>query len=226
VTTIRIDVRSVSALADRLAKVDGRRLGVVALDVVNEVTTDFKEKAIRGAVKGINLTDAYVRSKTDLALATNPGRPRAEIVTKGDLTVLGNFAPLSRTVAPGAQRRAGPIAGFRSAGTQLAIKKGSYLSENQWFIMALRRGTEAGGNGFGVFVRSSKLKGKGKNDRGKGLGDQGRRRDGEYGKQHIYGPSPYSLFRKQIEVQGPQLQRDLESSAVRGLRAEIERVIL
>lgn len=221
-TSFKINVREVEALAGRLGKVDGKRLGLVALDVVNEVTVDIRERAIAGGTKGINLTPAYMRSKTDTALATNPGRPRSVITTSGDLTVLGNFAPLSRVVDPGGQRRDGPIAGFRSAGTRVQIKRGEYLTENQWFVMALRRGTEAGGNGFGVFVRSSALKGK----NGPGPVAGGRHRDGKNGKRHIYGPSPYSLFTKQINVQGKQWAADLESSAVRSLTAEIERVIL
>lgn len=224
-TTIKIDSRGIKDLGDRLSRIEPSRFGSVAVDIVNQVTTGFEKSAIDGGLKNINLTRAYFKSKTDLTLATNPGRPRAEIKVAGDLTVLGNFAPLSRVVAPGALRRAGPIAGFRSAGTRVAVQRSKYLTENQWFIMALRSGAVAGGNGFGVFVRESRLRGKGKNDRGKGLGDVGRRRDGEYGKSQIYGPSPYSLFSTQIDVQGPQLRRDLETATVRGLFGEIERAL-
>lgn len=197
-TTFRVDVRSLDLAADRLDRLTGERLGGAALASVNEVTRRAERSIVEGEVANINLAPAYVRSKTDVMLATNPASPRAEILTRGDLTPLGRFEPLAIVRAPGAQRRAGAIAGRRNAGAIVSIKRTSAIKENQWFQLPLRRGDLPGGNGIGVFVRSSRLK-----------PSPSAAREGKNGKQQIYGPSPYQLARKQIELQGPSLERDL-----------------
>jgi hypothetical protein len=217
-TSFRVNVREVDALADRLSKVDGRRLGIAAVDAVNEVTTGFQDKSIKGGLENINLSEAYFRGKMKLSLATS--RARAEILTFGDLTVMGRFGGTTWYRSPGAPRRAGPVKGRRSAGVFTNVSNTDRQDEKQWFLMRLKNQ-----NGLmGAFVRTTRLKGKGKN--GPGPVSEGRHRDGKYGKEHVYGPSPYSLFKKQIDVQGPQLRRDLESTAVRNLINEIEKVIL
>lgn len=218
-TSITIDVRKVEDLAKRLGSIGQERIGRGALAAVNEVTIEFKEKAIRGEIANINLTDAYVRGKTDMKLASTAVRPRAEIVTAGDLTVLGRFPGTVWYRQPGAQRRAGPVKGRRSAGVYANITDTDRINEPQWFLMRLKNQTSL----MGAFVRSDKIAPK--NDRGPGLGDAGRRRDGKSGKRHIYGPSPYQLFRKQIDVQGPQLMDDLEATAVRKILGEVEEVL-
>lgn len=214
-STIRVDVRQVEALADRLASVDARALGQASLSVVNEAAQRFEKQALDGGVANINLSRTYVKSKTDLALATNPVRPRAEIVTRGDLTVLGNFEPLAVVRAPGAQRRAGAIKGRRNAGTLVSLRRNETLKQDQWFILPLRRGEVPGGNGLGVFIRDDAI-----------APSPTAAREGKAGKRQIYGPSPYQLFRKQIDVQGPEWAEDLERSATARLVSEIERAVL
>jgi hypothetical protein len=210
-TTVRFKFDAAKGMADRLDQTVARgRLVGLATKIVNSVTTEFNDSSIKEQTRDINLTQAYVRSKTDVTLAQPVGRARAEILTRGDLTVLGNFAPLSRIVAPGAQRRAGPIAGFRSAGVRVAIKRSKYLSQGQWFIMPLRRGTADGGNGFGVFVRDDALP-----PSGRAL------REGRHGKRHIYGPSPYSLFRRQIDTRAPEIQERLATRALQSMGDDI-----
>lgn len=220
-----INVSEVEALAGRLSQLEGRRLGGVALEAVNAVATRFEKSAIRGELANINLTEAYVRQKTDLALGTNPANPQATITTQGGLTPLGNFGGTVWFRQPGAPRRAGKVKGRRSAGVAANIRNSDRLLEGQWFVLPLRRGQVDRGNGYGVFVRKSELLGKGKNDYGPGLGDAGRRRDGKYGKGQVYGPAPYMLFRRQIAVQGPALERDLEQTVTDSLVAEIQKVV-
>lgn len=209
---VRARVSQVQGLADRLESIDGRSFAISAVRAVNEVTVEFNDSSVSEQTRDINLTQAYVRQKTDVRLADSPLRARAEITTKGDLTVLGNFGPLSRIVAPGARRKAGPIKGFRSAGTRVAIKRSNYLTEGQWFIMPLRRGTLSGGNGFGVFVRDPKLR-----PSPRAL------REGRYGKRHIYGPSPYSLFRRQIDTRHPEILQRLSDRALQLMGDIVER---
>ena len=205
-TAIRVDFRQAEQFADKLDRVDARRIGLVARDVVNEVVTRVERQAVAGEIADINLSAAYVRSKTDLRLASSTTTPRAEIITRGDLTVLGNFAPLSRVVAPGAQRRAGPIKGWRSAGVRVSIRKSVYLTEGQWFILPLQNTGK-----FGVFVRSTKL-----------APSKRAKREGRYGKRHIYGPSPYQLFDAQIRAQGDAWETDLGNTALLRLAASVE----
>ena len=205
-SSIRIDVREVAALADRLSSVDSRKLGEAALSAVNESAVDFEKRAIDGGILNINLQRTYVKSKTDLLLGTNPSVPRAAITTKGDATVLGNFGPLA-TIRAGAGnsvlRRAGPRVGRRNAGVIVNIKRDRAEKQNQWFILPLKRGDIPGGNGLGVFVRDDAL-----------APSAGAKREGKAGKRHIYGPAPYQLFRTQIDKQGPQWVEDLETRAV------------
>lgn len=213
-SSIRIDVREVAALADKLSAVDGRKLGEAALSVVNESAVDFEKRAIDGGVLNINLRRTYVKGKTDLFLGTNPNVPRAFIETKGDSTVLGNFAPLGIVRAPGAQRRAGAIGGRRNAGTLVSIRRDKTEKQNQWFILPLKGGDIPGGNGLGVFVRDDAL-----------VPSPRAAREGKAGKRHIYGPAPYQLFRAQIGRQGPQWVEDLETRAVTKLLGVINQGI-
>lgn len=210
--TYAFRAEGLAGLGERLEEVArGSRLIASAVDIVNQVTRRADLSLRRGAVEDINLTPAYVKSKTDVTYATVAGGPKSLILTKGDLTIMGNFAPLSRIVAPGAARRAGPIAGFRSAGTRVAIRRGSVETQNQWFIMRLRRGTQAG-NKFGVFVRDDAIAPKNK-------------RDGRAGKKHIYGPSPYQLMREQGRRQFDSITDDLERTAVRGLSDVVDQAL-
>jgi hypothetical protein len=187
---VNVDVSQLQALAPRLDRVSGEMLGRTALEVVNEVTVRAYDAAIAGETEGINLTPEYVKSKTDLTLATNPAAPLAEIVTRGDLTILGHFDPVT-VRDPGAPRRAGPIVGQRSAGVRVSILRGQEEFQPQWFVMRLRAGDNPGEN-FGVFVRTSASGGK---------------------PQHIYGPSPYSLFAHQVGTHEEDILADLQATA-------------
>lgn len=211
-------------LADKIERAAARgRLAVAAVDAVNTVTKRAEKSLIEGELADINLSPAYVKSKTDMTLAAVGGKSaRAEIVTRGDLTILGNFKPVSRIVAPGAKRRAGPIKGFRSAGVGINIRKSLRIMEPQWFLMRLKAGNVAGDK-YGVFMKDDSIAPK--NDRGKGLGDAGRRRDGKAGKRHIYGPSPYALFRAQIAQQFDAIQDDLSRTALSLMGDEFEETL-
>lgn len=196
-SSIRVDVRQVTGLADRFAELTPDRIGRGALQAVNEVTAAFSEKAEDGALANINLTSAYYREKQTVTLGKSPLEPRAQIKVDGDLTVLGRFPGTTSFTQPGAPRRAGPVRGRRSAGVRAQITRSASLREPQWFTMKLRNQQGL----LGVFVRDDSIAAR-------------NARDGVAGKRHIYGPSPYALFREQVRVQGPQLERDLEDRAV------------
>ena len=203
---IKFKFDALEGLATKLDKAAARgRFALAAVDAVNLVTKRADESLRRGETAGINLTPAYVKSKTDVVLASTGTKARATITTKGDLTVMSNFgvSMASMERGTGAVLRAGPRAGRRNAGTKYTIKKGSPGFEAQWFVMPLRKGKEAGLNGFGVFVRDDRIK-PGANEL----------RPGKAGKRHIYGPSPYSLFKHQIGIQGGDISDDLRRTAL------------
>lgn len=212
---IRFKFEPLADVATKLERVVERgRFAIAAIDAVNAVTTRADVSLRRGETADINLTAAYVKSKTDVRLATAGGKAQAYIVTKGDLTVMGNFGTLAMIAGRGAERRAGPRVGLRNAGTHVAIKRSSPVFEPQWFVLPLRRGNTNGGNGFGVFVRDSRIA-----PRGKGS------RDGVAGKRHVYGPAPYSLFKYQIGVQSDDIHDDLERTAMLLMGREIENAL-
>lgn len=199
---VRFKLAEAEDAAQRLARVDGERLGGIAQRAVNAVATRFEDKSRERITQRVNLQPAYVKSKTDLRLADSAVRPRAEITVAGPrrpgahgLTILGRYGP-TQVQGNGAMRRAGPRAGRRNAGVHVEIGRGRPIFEPQWFLLPLRRGAVAGGNGLGVFVRTS--------DRDK--------------PKHIYGPSPYSLFRQQVQYHEAELAADLERTALDGLK--------
>lgn len=195
-----VDAGDLLGMAGRLEAVDGRRLGLAAVEVVNAVVTRFDVAQQAGQIRDIALTPAYVKSKTDLTLASDPANPQATIVTRGDLTVMDRY-PLQVLQDPNRLDRAGHRLGKRQAGVRVGIKPSAPVAEPQWFTMRLRAGT-ASGSRVGVFVRTS---------------------DGR--KKHLYGPSPYSLFRFQVGQLGADLQQDLETSGVAALSDVIDEAL-
>lgn len=211
-SSIRFTFEPLDGLADRLERAAGRaRYALAAVEAVNQVTARASGTLQRGEIADINLTAAYVKSKTDVQLALPGATARATITTKGDLTVLGNFGVNMASMVPGygALRRAGPRWGLRNAGTHAAIKRSNPVFEPQWFVLPLRAGSASGGNGFGVFIRDSRIAAKNK-------------RDGKAGKRHVYGPAPYQLFKHQIGVQSGAITDDLAKTALRLVGDELE----
>lgn len=193
---LKVDALPLRDLADRISGITTRaevRLGAVA--AVNAVIKRADESIRAGENARLNLTDAYVKSKTDLALAFD--KPSATIITRGDLTIMGHYAPVQRRVA-GTPLRQGATRGRRPSGVSYEIIKGNVEVEGQWFLMRLRRGSQSGDK-IGVFVRT-----------GKGT------------VKHIYGPSPYSLARFQINAQDDAINNDLQQTVLDEVSKRIE----
>lgn len=201
--TARIDTRPLEQLATKLDEAArGVALRLSAVEACNAVTTRFKASAQRGMNAGLNLSDEYVASRMFVTPAVPSGRDavRSEITTRGDLTIVGRF-PHEQLRRAGTAVRSGLTRGRRPSGARVDIKKGQPVVEPQWFIMRLRRGLQPGDN-EGLFVRTS---------------------DGRL--KHLYGPSPYSLFRYQIGAQQQSLLDDLERTAGASAAATIERIV-
>lgn len=203
--TVKIDYAEAKALADRLDSITARtRLNIAAVEAVNEVTRRAEPELRAGEVRDINLSETYVSSKTDLTLATS--KPTATILTRGDLTILGHY-PREQLTQPTRTNRVkgdpsrGIPKGRKQAGMRVAIKRSSTTEQPKWFTMRLRHGTESGDK-VGVFVRANGGKPK-----------------------HIYGPSPYSLFRFQAQAQGEEIANDLRRTALLRMVDEVERAL-
>lgn len=203
VINVKVSVSTLTAQADRLeAAIDRAAVAVAAIDAVNVVTRRADEAIRAGEIADISLSDAYVRSKTDLALATRT--PRAEVTVRGDLTILGRYplAPMTQSApkAKGDPSRGIP-AGSKAAGVRVQVKRSAATRQPKWFTMKLRRGDRAGAD-VGVFVRT-----------------------GPNSVRHIYGPSPYSLFRHQIGVQLEDIADDLRLTADASIADQLTRAL-
>lgn len=182
--SINIDVTALAGFADRLGTLSVEQIadgGVQALNDVVDATYDVARERMNA---GINLSDDYLRRKMRVDHATR-GKPEASITAFGSSegrkqnnTVLGRFDPKVVTVAASeskswAGRIPGVAKGSKQAGVTIEVVRGSRSSRfvPRGFLLPLKRGKEAGGNGFGVFAR---------------------RKNGDI--KHRYGPSVYQLF--------------------------------
>lgn len=202
-TRLLIDVREIDGLESKLRRLTGEAFGLAASAAVNEVVTRFEKVASRGMNEGINLSDAYIKSKTDLVLARPGANPEATLTTRGDLTILGHYDPVvlyrSAPRAKGDPSRGVP-AGARAAGVSVEVTRGARKTMSSAFTMRLRQGTEDGDK-VGVFVRN---------------GDR---------KKHVYGVAPYSLFRYQLNKRSEELETDLETTAAASMVDAVERAL-
>ena len=195
------------SLADRLGRVSGSVIGLAARDAVNEVITRFERDALGGMTADYGLTPAYVRSKTDVRLADVSLNPKAEMVTRGDLTIMGRF-PLQQLTQPARTRAKGDPSrgigpGLKQAGVRATIKRSAPVARDKWFTMRLRAGREPGEN-VGVFVRAT----------------------GRDKPKHIYALAPYSMFRFQVNARMRDVETDLADTTMRTIVDRVEKAVV
>lgn len=180
---VSIKTEQVLEAAQRLGRIDGPALQAAFAKAINTVTAEY-DATVRGDMnEGIALSSAYVSSKMTLEPAT--AAPQASITTFGPgrpnragLTILGHYSPVATTVAAKGKAKGDPSrgipAGYKAEGVQITVTRGVPKVIDKAFTMRLRQGAVAGDK-TGVFVRQ-----------GKHL-------------KHLYGVSPYSLFRFQVD---------------------------
>ena len=196
---LKIDTRQLDTLRDRLGEMTGEEIGRATVTALNGVVDRAYELSRERMIAGINLSDDYLRRRMTVARAT-PGKPVASITASGArnaTTVLGRYDAKPVIVAnnkgrPGKGNKAlGIPSGQKQAGVTVEVTRGQ-TSDGfvpRGFLLPLNRGTEAGGNGFGVFART---------------------RDGKL--RHRYGPSVYQLFAYQVERIVNDVTDDLENT--------------
>jgi len=177
-SSFTVDVRQLARAAERLASVDDAMLDKSMVGELNKIVDETFDDARGRMSAGINVTDAYMRSKMDVVHATPERGLRAEIIARGGR---GDQSPLGRyftgqATAPAPRAKGDPARGIapgrKRAGVMVEVSRGAPKLIKNAFTMPLRAGAVAGGNGIGVFTRS------------------------KYGVvQHRYGPAVYQLFR-------------------------------
>lgn len=194
---VTITTDQVVAAATSLEHIDGATINRLLTQVVTEVAGRFDTRARRAMTAGIALDDGYVSSRMEVERTANV--PRIEITAAGPgragrkgLTILGHYSPqVTTAAAPRAKGdpKRGVAAGYKAAGVSVMVTRGARKAIPGAFTMTLRRGTVAG-DSVGVFTR----------------------RGGKV--KHLYGVSPYSLFRFQIEKGEGELGAELEREAL------------
>lgn len=209
---LKIDASQVVKLGERLAQASGEEIGRASTTALNEVVDRTYDLARDKMIAGINLTDDYLRRRMTVAHAT-PGKPVASITASGArnaTTVLGRYDAKPVIVAnnkgrPGKGNKAlGIPPGQKQAGVTVEVTRGR-TSDGfvpRGFLLPLNRGTEAGGNGMGVFART---------------------RDGKL--RHRYGPSVYQLFAYQVERIVNDVTDDLEDTLAEQVDLALQKAI-
>lgn len=171
---------------------------------INQVAAKVQTDAVRTVASQLNLTVAYVRDKFALEKAS---RQNLLAVVKAGMRPIGLERFGATQLVAKADRAKGDVsraipAGRKQAGVSVKVSKtGARKKMPGAFLIPMRAGTEAGGNGKGVFIRT-----------GKGRGDI----------KHLYGPSPDQLFRRYREENLPDIQRMLADAYASQLRFELK----
>lgn len=193
---VTFDVQKAERLAEKFGLLSADQIGRVTVPVLNQVTERTYDLARERITTGINLTDDYLRKRMSVAPATG-AKPSASITALGDKSTL---TPLSRYDAKMVllpkryprNRGTGllPLNGQRQAGVNVGVTRGTEKDISYAFMLPLRKGNVAGGNGLGVFTRPK---------------DGGKYR-------HRYGPQVYQLFAYQASRIEDDVLDDMESS--------------
>lgn len=208
------DTTDLIDLADDIARIADADLRGIRQASVNAVALTVNRKSVDAAVKDLNLTRDYVEGRIARDEA-NGGAAKAYVRSMVRGTTMQQFGSGPRTLKqpvnwtndqimsmgrkfgdwPGWTRRTGDQfanrnipANMKSRGIAAQVKRsGPEGVIDRGFVMPLKRGREAGGNGFGVFARS---------------------KDGTI--KHRYGPSVYQTFRRYIQDDEPNISASLQ----------------
>lgn len=210
VDLISTDLKQVT---DSLIRLGSKGLGEAALRAVNRVASRTYNNTVDAMIAGINLNDEYVRSKTQLILATSPLDATATLVANADsarpstLTTFGAVVVGKATKNPQHAKgnpSIGVPRGYRAAGFDASVARGKtdFFSHSQ------------SGNTYFFIIRAPNGRlltvARQKNARGKGsLGT-------------LYGPSVVQLFRFQIKTHLGAITQDLRATLLVELQNQLD----
>lgn len=209
---LKIDATQVQKLGERLAQASGEEIGQASVTALNDVLDRTYDLARDKMIAGINLDDQYLRRRMSVSHAT-PAKPVASITASGArnaVTVLGRYDAKPVIVTnnkgrPGkGNKRLAIPSGQKQGGVTVEVTKGNVSGGfvPRGFLLPLNRGTEAGGNGMGVFART---------------------KDGKL--RHRYGPSVYQLFAYQVEHILNDVTDDLEDTLAKQVELAMQKAI-
>lgn len=184
--SFRVDIDSSELLkfSEALGQLGGS-LSKPTSEAVNLTAEAAFDEARKRMLQKVNLSESYVDSKVKIHQRATESKPEAVIQADGDLTVLGRFDAKPVVVAAKSNPKKlkgnpflGLAPGQKQQGAKVTVTRGqtSDAFVPRGFILPLKAGKVAGGNGPGVFARN---------------------REGK--RVHRYGPSPYQMFAQELE---------------------------
>lgn len=234
VFSIKLDASKLDGLIGDLAKLDSASLSNSMVGAVNEAAGNayqLSRKAITAAVK---LSPGYVDRKVSLKKAST-GRPQAEIVADGAITMLSHYGAMWRSkpntwpdppagwkVGLGRFRYTPRVNDEKEAGASVEVKTGARKTLPGAFTIK-KGGKEVqdrDGNPL-LFIQREGTRGQGSKK------DSTRmpRKAGRAKIQALVGPSVYQLFRTAAQAIEEDVRDDLEARVLRVATEEFEKVL-
>lgn len=181
---VKFDVQQLEELSASLGKIASGVEGDVAVKALNAAAQRTFDEARKRMISKVNLTDEYVRDKMTFregtvdtlqaTISVEGSDTRDTPLTRFDtqMVLAGASSPKSKLKGNAAL---GIPVGLKQAGVKVEVTRGNASSGfvPRGFLLPLKKGKEAGGNGFGVFSR--------------------RKVDGK--PKHRYGPAVYQMFK-------------------------------
>lgn len=211
---VQVDVRDVEGLADDLAKLSGEEINRVTAQAINKTAEWADEETHRRAL-GINLEPAYLKAFRSIEPA-NSNKLKATVTTEANATGLGRYKPqVKATVAKTSRRRlkGNPALGIAVGDKPMAV------------TVEVTRGARKEVQNKNIFVNP-------------GLRDSsgtplvmerlpGKTRSGKDVLVRRLGPSPYQLFKHQLNDEQfiEQAQGYLERELTEMVGEAIEKAI-
>lgn len=212
---ISLTSTDLESVASSLRHLGADALGNAALTAVNSVASRTYESTIAGMIAGINLSEEFVRAKTELALATDPKDATATLLANGNsaqpatLNTYGAAvvtAPVKNAKRARGNASIGVPKGYRAIGFDVSVGRGKtdFFSQSKsggtYFFIARMP------NGQLLTVARAK------DARGKGS------------LQGLYGPSVLQLFNFQITKNVDAITQDLTDTFSNEVQNEVDKL--
>lgn len=173
--------------------------------VLKTLAPKVMDRAQSKMVSRVKLSRQYVENRMKLTPAT-VARPVAIIKAQERATRLATYMAKQRIV--GAKRAKGdPSRGipkrFKQSGIYTGVKPGTSKLMSHAFLIPLRAGTVAGGNGMGIFVRTGK---------------------GKKAIRQLYGPSVNQLFSGIAKEMEEPVMQEMEDNLQREVIAAMRSI--
>jgi hypothetical protein len=203
---ITIDTTELRQLANRIGEV-GKTFDRLQVMAINRVATRSCTAAKREIVAQVSLKSSYVLDRLSLSKA-NGNNPVAIIASTKRGVSLSNYP--YRQLTQAAKRAKGDAmrgigAWRKQAGISVGVKAGGGRKTMRGaFLVPRRAGTESGGNGMGIFIRT----GSGRKDI-----------------KHLYAPSVSQVFTSVIQAISPEVAEDFQDELNRLINVEIKKAL-